>query len=65
MKNAKTRTVYVAGSHKCFFSKKYPDKSVNDVIKIDPNYINWCINNLKHLRFDDGVKRLVNKAIQI
>lgn len=57
------KTAFVAASHLCWFSTNYKDKTVKEVIAINPQYIRWCIDNLKHLKFADQIKRNVNKQL--
>lgn len=58
---------FVAGNHLCWFSKKpeYKSKTVNDVLKLDPDYIIWCKNNLSYLRFATGLTKRIKKARKV
>lgn len=55
---------FVAGNHYCWFSKSpvYRNMSVNEVLKINPEYIIWCRENLKYLRFPPGLTKRIKKA---
>lgn len=57
---------FVAGNHWCWFSRieKYRTMSVNDVLKENPEYIIWCQQNLKYLRFATGLTKRIKKAKQ-
>lgn len=55
---------FVAGNHLCFFSKGiiYKKMTVNEVLKKkDPEYIIWCYENLKHLRFTTGLEERIKQ----
>ena len=34
---------------------KYDGKSINEVLVIQPSYLDWCIINLEHFYFEDEV----------
>lgn len=63
----KKKGTFVAGNHFCWFSRNevYQKMTVNDVLKIDPDYIIWCKANLSYLRFATGLSKRIKKARQL
>lgn len=59
---SKTKRAFVAGNHLCWFSTQYKDKTVNQVLKDNPDYLKWCLDNLKHLRFATGLKNRIKES---
>ena len=59
-----SKGAFVAGNHLCWFSRnpEYKNMTVNNVLKKDPAYINWCRLNLHHLRFPPGLTKRIKKA---
>lgn len=57
------RRSFVAKGHLCWFSKKldYNKRTLGNVFNIDPEYILWCYENLKHLRFATGIENQIKK----
>ncbi len=56
------RKAFVAGNHLCWFSNDYKDKTVNEVLKENPEYIAWCRDNLKHLKWATGLKNRIKRT---
>ena len=61
---SKIKRTFVAGNHYCWFSSNYKDKTVNQVMKINPAYLLWCLENLHHLKFQDSVRKRIRKVNQ-
>lgn len=55
----KKKTLFIAGNH-CLHFGKYKGNTSFELIDIDPVYLKWCIDNLKHLRFDGKIKERLN-----
>lgn len=60
----KRKGAFVAGNHRAWFSRnpEYNQMTVNEVLKINPAYLKWCLRNLKHLIFSEGLTKRINKA---
>jgi len=39
----------------------YKGQKVNDIIKQNPSYIRWCLNNVSYFTLDDNQKELLNE----
>lgn len=50
------KRAFVANNHLAWFSKKYKNITVNKLAELDPEYLKWCIKNLKHLKFTQTIK---------
>lgn len=57
------KRTFVAKNHLCWFSKtsEYQKMTVNEVFKVNPDYILWCYKTLKHLRFATGISNKLKK----
>lgn len=57
---------FVAKRHLCWFSRnpEYKTMQVEAVFQKDPDYILWCHENLKHLRFATGISKRIKKYKQ-
>lgn len=62
----KKRTAFVPKRHLCWFSRnpEYKKMQVEEVFQKDPDYILWCYENLKHLRFATGLQNRIKKYKQ-
>lgn len=43
---------------------KYAGKEVHEVLDIDPQYLEWCINNLENICFFSSVVSAVKTAMK-
>lgn len=52
---------FVAGSHLCWFSRnpQYKQMTCNEVLKINPEYMEWCRLNLEYIRFAVGLRKRI------
>ncbi len=57
------RTKFFCANHAYHFGK-YKGMLVRDVIEKDPEYVKWCMENLKQLRFNGRAKELLNNKLQ-
>jgi hypothetical protein len=57
------KTRFIAANH-CFHFGKYEGQKVRDVIEKDPKYVQWCLDNLKWLRFNGRARELLHLKIQ-
>jgi hypothetical protein len=57
------KTAFVPKNHLCWFSRKveYKTMTVEQVFQKDPDYILWCYENLKYLKFATGLKDRIKK----
>ena len=40
---------------------KYKGKSLEEVIKLDPKYIEWCLEKIEDFYLSAGAKKFLNK----
>ena len=54
---------FIAKNHTLGFGK-YKDKTVKELLILDPDYLKWCKTNLKHIRFTGNCSKKINKALK-
>jgi hypothetical protein len=57
---------FVAKRHLCWFSRspEYRNMQVEEVFQKNPDYILWCYENLKYIRFPMGLSNRIKKYRQ-
>lgn len=46
-------------SSKMYFGK-YKGETIEDIIENDPQYVDWCLENVKHFSLNDEAEELLN-----
>lgn len=44
---------------------KYTGQLMADVVKADPGYVRWCVDNLNHVEFSDEVRDALMKVERV